>query len=142
MFPNTLDKIQDDFSIKVTEFYPFYVSEIKDLEKALTKKLIQNDKIFIDGVWRNLTPNDLNLFKYHSFVCRDNETKYLLEQKNLNSYTILECKGLEKHFVIVYDFFTSSKFNKEWNMIFSNIIESKKCEQVRQTNILNLEQNL
>ena len=50
MFPNTLDKIQDDFSIKVTEFYPFYVSEIKDLEKALTKKLIQNDKIFIDGV--------------------------------------------------------------------------------------------
>ena len=142
MFPNTLDKIQDDFSIKVTEFYPFYVSEIKSLEKALTKKLIQNNKICVKGVWRDLTANDLNLFKYHCFICRDIETKNLLEKRNLNSYTISECKGLEKHFVIVYNFFTTSKFKKEWNKIFSNIIISEKWEQIHHMNILNLQNNL
>ena len=143
MFPNTLDKVQDDFSIKVTDFYPFYVSELTNLEKALTKKLIQNNRIFVDGIWRDLTPNDLNLFKYHCFICRDDpKTKELLEKKNLNCYTISECKGLEKHFVIVYNFFTSSKFIKEWNIIFSNIIPSEKWENMRHLNYLNLQDNL
>ena len=130
IFPNTLDKAQDDFSIKVTQFYPFFVEDITSIEKSLKKKEI-------------LTENDLNLYKYHYLIYRDDKEdkiKNSLKNKNFNCRTISECKGLENHFIIIYNFFTNSEFNKEWNIIFSNINEG--WEQIHNINYLNLQQNL
>ena len=112
-FPNTLDKFQDDFSIKVTDHKPMIISDIDSLFSIFNdenKNLIQN----------------LTLSSLHCFICRDKETKKKLIKNKVMPRTIEESKGLEYDIVIVYNFFSSSQFYSLWDKLFreENLIES------------------
>ena len=112
-FPNTLDKFQDDFSIKVTDHKPMIINNINELFS-----IFNDEKI---NLVRNLTLSSL-----HCFICRDKKTKIELSRHKVMPRTIEECKGLEYDIVIVYNFFSSSKFYSLWDKLFreDNLSES------------------
>ena len=104
-FPNTLDKFQDDFSIKITEHKPMLVNNIKTLFDIFDDENV------------NLVKN-LTLSSLHCFICRDKKIKKKLIKYNVMPRTIEESKGLEYDIVIVYNFFSSSPFYSLWDKLF------------------------
>ena len=111
-FPNTLDKFQDDFSIKVTDHLPMLVIDNSSDEKD-SIFFIFNEEKTSDDLARNLT-----LSSNHCFICRDKKTKEKLMKKNVLPRTIEESKGLEYDIVIVYNFFSKSPFKTLWDKLF------------------------
>ena len=111
-FPNTLDKFQDDFSIKVTEHLPMLIIDNSNNEKE-SIFFIFNEEKTSDDLAKNLT-----LSSNHCFICRDKETKSKLIKKNVLPRTIEESKGLEYDIVIVYNFFSKSPFSSLWDKLF------------------------
>ena len=61
---------------------------------------------------------NLTLSSLHCFICRDKQTKIELERRRVMPMTIEESKGLEYDIVIVYNFFSSSKFESLWSKLF------------------------
>ena len=104
-FPNTLDKFQDDYSIKVTNFEPILVKDISPLFNIFANENTNLQK--------NLTLSSL-----HYFICLDKETKKELTKRKALARTIEESKGLEYDIVIVYNFFSSSKYYSLWDNLF------------------------
>ena len=104
-FPNTLDKFQDDFSIKVTDHKPMLLSNI-----GLLFSIFKDEK---NNLLKNLTLSSL-----HCFICRDKIIKNKLIKKNVMPRTIEESKGLEYEIVIVYNFFSTSSFYYLWDKLF------------------------
>ena len=104
-FPNTLDKFQDDFSIKVTEHKPMLIGNINSLFD-----------IFSDDNMNEV--KNLTLSSLHCFICRDKKIKRELTEYQVMPKTIEESKGLEYDIVIVYNFFSSSKCFTLWDKLF------------------------
>ena len=127
-FPNTLDKFKDDFSIKVTEYKPFLIKDIN-----LLFNIFNDENTYLE---KNLTLSSL-----HCFICRDKYTKHELERRNVMSMTIEECKGLEYDIVIVYNFFSSSKFQSLWSKLFREDYLEETIDEDKY-NILELEKIL
>ena len=113
LFPNTLDKFQDDFSIKIIDEKPIYISNIN----LLIKKFISNKNEKLDNQFLSFSAN-------HCFICRNREyAEKLSNEYNNRIYTlsIEESKGLEYEIVIISDFFSNSPFINEWNLFFQKI---------------------
>ena len=126
-FPNTLDKFQDDFSIKITEHKPMLVNNIKTLFDIFNDENV------------NLVKN-LTLSSLHCFICRDKIIKKELNRYNVMPRTIEESKGLEYDIVIVYNFFSSSPFYSLWDKLFreENLTESNDEFKSIITNLKNI----
>ena len=130
LFPNTLDKFKDDFSVKITNFKPVFLKDINNFMTLLSNK---GNNI--------LNRQNLTFSYYHCFICRSDKTaKSLSKQYNQSIYTtdILKSKGLEFEIVIVYNFFTESNYKEIWNLIFRKI-KLKTNEDLKSNglNILN-----
>ena len=109
LFPNTIDKFQDDFSIKIIEQKPIRLNNINQI---------------LNNINAN-NNNDYTLAANHCFIY-NNERDYqelsnLPGGNNIYKLNVEQTKGLEFEIVIVYNFFTSSKFQKIWEKIFNNI---------------------
>ena len=132
-FPNTLDKFKDDYSIKVTNYKPLL---IKNIEILFT--IFNNDDLYEE---KNLTLSSL-----HCFICRDKTTKLKLIERGALSRTIEEAKGLEYDIVIVYNFFSESKFYSLWDKLFreDNLKESENDSNISKLELekLLLKENL
>ena len=109
LFPNTIDKFQDDFSIKVIEQKPIYLKHID---------------LIIDNIIHNQENNDYTLTAKHCFIYNsenDGKELYNLYGDNIYKLSVEQSKGLEFEMVIVYNFFSSSKFQGLWDKIFDNL---------------------
>ena len=127
-FPNTLDKFKDDFSIKVTNYKPLLIRNINSLFN-----IFNDENTYLE---KNLTLSSL-----HCFICRDKQTKNQLERRRVMPMTIEESKGLEYDIVIVYNFFSSSKFESLWSKLFrDDYLED--IEGINKDNIYELEKIL
>jgi len=123
LFPNTLDKFQDDFSIKIIDEKPIYISNIN----LLIQKLIKDKNEEIKNEYLSFCAN-------HCFICRNKEYAEKLSNEYYNriyTLSIEECKGLEYETVIISDFFSNSPFINEWNLFF------KKTSLKNGDNIIN-----
>ena len=131
-FPNTLDKFQDDFSIKVTDHLSMLIIDDQNNEKDSIFSIFNEEKTENDLI-KNLT-----LSSNHCFICRDKNIKNLLSKKNVLPRTIEESKGLEYDIVIVYNFFTESPFYSLWDKLFrdDNLEEFSK---ERNSSVIELE---
>ena len=112
LFPNTLDEFQDDFSIKVIDQKPIILHNIN--------LIIQN----ITNSQNNNGGKDYTLAANHCFIYSNEEEGQQLNNlygDNIYKLNIEESKGLEFEMVIVYNFFSSSKFQKLWNKIFKKL---------------------
>ena len=131
MFPNTLDKFKDDFSVKITNFKPVFLMNLNSFIKLLSNKNINN----------NVNSQSLTFSYYHCFICRDDISAKKLSQKyNQNIFTIdiLKSKGLEYEIVIIYNFFTESKYKDIWNLVFRKLkIKNSDDFKINGMNILN-----
>ena len=126
-FPNTLDKFQDDFSFKITNSKPLIISNI-------------NSFFSIFGDENTNLVKNLTLSSLHCFICRDKKTKLYLKEKNVFVRTIEESKGLEYDIVIVYNFFSQSKFYYLWDKLFreENLSESNENDYISVSNLENI----
>ncbi len=115
LFPNTIDKIQDDFSIKVTSFIPTFVTNLN---------FLINPILYCQERYEG---ENLTLSNYHCFICRTTEEKQLILKKynkNIKVNDILECKGLEYEIVVIYNFFKS--IDENYNKSNDNYIKTGK----------------
>jgi len=109
LFPNTIDKFQDDFSIKIIDQKPIYLRNIN----LITNNIINTEQ-----------NNDYTLAANHCFIYNnenDGEKLRNLYGDRIYKLNVEQSKGLEFEMVIVYNFFTSSKFQGLWEKIFSNL---------------------
>ena len=109
LFPNTIDKFQDDFSLKILEQKPI---------------LLNNIDLIINNIANNQKNEDYTLSANHCFIynseCDEKELNLLYKDK-IYKLNIEESKGLEFEMVIVYNFFSSSKYQGLWNQIFQKL---------------------
>jgi len=111
LFPNTIDKFQDDFSIKVIEQKPIILHDINLIINNI-KNNSKNGK------------NDYTLAANHCFIYRDEEDGIKLNTlygENIYKLNVEQSKGLEFEIVIAFNFFSSSKFQGLWQKIFSKL---------------------
>ena len=118
LFPNTIDKIQDDFSVKVTSFIPTFVTDLDFLIDPIHKK-----KESFEGEFFTLS-------NYHCFICKTRNERELINKKyneDINVNDVMSCKGLEYEIVVIYNFFTSidEEEEKEKNIDPKKIIIEK-----------------
>ena len=128
LFPNTLDKFQDDFSIKVIDQKPIILKNIDLIIQNITNNQQNNGNM------------DFTLAANHCFIYNnENDEKELnnLYGENIYKLNIEESKGLEFEMVIVYNFFSSSKFQSLWNKIFRNL-KGGKNEDINATSKVQL----
>ena len=114
LFPNTLDEFQDDFSIKIIEQKPIYLKNINSI---------------INNIINNNENQDYTLTANHCFIYNSDEAEIALNNlygDNIYKLSVEQCKGLEFEMVIVYNFFSYSKFQGLWEKIFSNLKGEKK----------------
>ena len=117
LFPNTLDKIQNNYSVKITKYYPVIINKLDAITNILTN---------ISNISTNYT-----FSTQHCFICKNKEIAKALElkyQKQIFTSDIFRSKGLEYEVVIIYNFFSDSKFSSIWNQIIKNIIIKDKEE--------------
>ena len=129
LFPNTLDKFQDDFSIKIIEQKPIY---------------LKNIDLIIDTIKNSEKSKDYTLVANHCFIYNNEKDGELLNNlygDKIYKLNVEQSKGLEFEMVICYNFFTSSKFQNLWEKIFKNITEEKKnyCDSINSSSIIKLE---
>ena len=126
-FPNTLDKFQDDFSLKITDSKPMIIRDI-------------NNFFSIFGDENTNLVKNLTLSSLHCFICRDKATKIDLKKYNVFARTIEESKGLEYDIVIAYNFFSKSPFYYLWDKLFreENLSESTGCDYISASNLENI----
>ena len=139
LFPNTIDKFQDDFSIKIIKQKPVNLENI-DL---IIKQIIGNDdddkennsKKFIkpfDNSYNEINSKEKNdesnkdytLAANHCFIYNSEEDGKVLNElygNKIYKLSVEQSKGLEFELVIVYNFFLSSKFQGIWERIFSDL---------------------
>ena len=116
LFPNTIDKFQDDFSIKIIDQKPIHLSDIN-----LIVNKINN---YNNGNGNNNINNDYTLAANHCFIYsneQDGEELTNLYGENIFKLSVEQSKGLEFEMVIVYNFFSSSNFQGLWDKIFRNL---------------------
>jgi hypothetical protein len=109
LFPNTLDKFEDDFSIKVIEQKPIYLKTINLIINSIINK-----------------KKDFTLTANHCFIYNNEQDGEELEKlygENIYKLSVEESKGLEFELVICYNFFSTSKFQSLWEKIFKNLRE-------------------
>ena len=112
LFPNTIDKFQDDFSIKIIEQKPVYINNIdKIIDYIINKGKTDENNI------------DYTLAANHCFIYNSEGDREELDKLGNEIYklSIEQSKGLEFELVIVYNFFSSSKFQAIWEKIFSDL---------------------
>ena len=109
LFPNTIDKFHDDFSLKILDQKPI---------------LLNNIDLIINNITNNQKNEDYTLSANHCFIynseCDEKELNRLYKDK-IYKLNIEEAKGLEFEMVIVYNFFSSSKYQGLWNQIFQKL---------------------
>ena len=128
LFPNTIDKFQDDFSIKIIERKPIYLNNIN----LIIDKISNNQQ--------NNNARDYTLTANHCFIYNDEKDGDNLNQlygDNIYKLNVEQSKGLEFELVISYNFFSSSKFQGLWNKIFSNI-EGEKNNSINSSSVIKL----
>ena len=109
LFPNTIDKFQDDFSIKIIEQKPIY---------------LRNIDLIINNIINNHQNDDYTLAANHCFLYNNENDETILDNlygDNIYKLNVEQSKGLEFEIVIVYNFFSSSKFQGLWEKIFKNL---------------------
>ena len=123
LFPYTLDKFKDDFSVKITPFRPTLINE-KDFIYLIN---IIKGKIGLEQL-------SLTLSYYCTFICRNNESiikfnnKYLkYNEGEVYIIDIEQSKGIEYNIIILYNFFTDcSEENKRFWEWFIQKTKTKK----------------
>ena len=126
LFPNTIDKFQDDFSIKIIDQKPIY---------------LKNINLIIDTIINNQQNNDYTLVANHCFIynCeKDGDKLNELYGENIYKLNVQQTKGLEFEMVIVYNFFSSSKYQGLWDKIFRNL-KGEKNNSINSSSRLQLE---
>ena len=131
-FPNTLDKFQDDFSIKITDHLPMLIIDDYNSQNDSIFSIFNKDKTESDLI-KNLT-----LSSNHCFICRGKKTKQELKKKNVLPRTIEESKGLEYDIVVVYNFFSESPFYSLWDKLFRDDNLNEFSEK-RNSSVIELE---
>ena len=114
LFPNALDKFQDDFSIKIIDQKPIYLKHID---------------LIIDNIINTHISKDYTLAANHCFIYNnyiDGEELDKLYGDKIYKLNVEQSKGLEFEMVICYNFFTSSKFQNIWEKIFKNLREENE----------------
>ena len=111
LFPNTIDKFQDDFSIKVIDQKPI---------------ILHNINLIINNIKNNSKngKKDYTLTANHCFIYRSEEDGIKLNNlygENIYKLNVEQSKGIEFEMVIAYNFFSSSKFQGLWHKIFSKL---------------------
>ena len=114
LFPNTIDKFQDDFSIKIIEQKPIILNNINSIINSITNIYNKEES----------KKNDYTLAANHCFIYNNESDGQELDQLYIDyiyKLNVEQCKGLEFELVIVYNFFSSSKFQGLWHKMFANL---------------------
>ena len=127
-FPYSVDKLKEDISLKLTSFKPMLLNDLSKIEEII----IVNQNI--ESVNKNLT-----LSRYSAWLFRSEETEKQIRNKytergvcQIDTYQIHECKGMEFELVIVYNFFTESKYIKLWDKVLNQITLEKKSSDLEE----------
>ena len=123
LFPLTVDKFKEDVSLKIIPYKPILLSYLNEIESIIGIK--NTEKVFIS---ESMTFSYNTCWLFHStqtmerikaqYSRRRNENNM---QSEIDGMTVQECKGLEYEIVLVYNFFTDSKFRNIWYQIIQNI---------------------
>ena len=100
LFPNTIDKFQDDFSIKIIERKPIFLNNINLIIDKITNKDENNNN------------HDYTLTANHCFIYNSEKDGDELNRSygdDIYKLNVEQSKGLEFEIVIAYNFFSSSK---------------------------------
>ena len=161
LFPNTIDKFQDDFSLKIIDQKPIILKNlnliIDNIKNIKNKDEIKNNKIKEENnYYKKNNDNKINdeneeeededddytLAANHCFIYnseKDGEELNKLYGDSIYKLNVEETKGLEFEMVIVYNFFSSSKFQGLWNKIFKNInINNEFNDSINQSSKIQL----
>ena len=109
LFPNTIDKFKDDFSIKIIDQKPIYLTNLQ---------------LIINNIINTQESNDYTLAANHCFIYYNERDGKELNEKykdKIYKLNVELSKGLEFEVVIVYNFFSSSNHQDIWEKIFSKI---------------------
>ena len=137
LFPLTVDKFKEDVSLKIIPYKPILLSNLNEIESLITTK--STIKAFIS---ESMTFSYNTCWLFHSTQTMERiKTKYSRQrnrneilnegmQSEIDGMTVQECKGLEYEIVLVYNFFTDSKFRNVWYQIIQNV-ESQPNDNIQ-----------
>jgi hypothetical protein len=112
LFPNTLDKYKDDFSLKIIDQKPIILKNIDNIINKIINNNNEDDN------------SDYSLAAHHCFIYNDEIEGEILHEfygNQIFKLNVEQSKGLEFEVVIVYNFFSSSKFQNLWNKMFEKL---------------------
>ena len=124
LFPNTLDFKEPDVALKISPFKPTLMTNLSALKTMILSSPDNNE-------FEKFMNNKMTFAFYSCWLFSKNETmerirkEYSLTQDKCEIYamTVTECKGLEYEIVIVYNFFSDSKFKGFWEKLLNNVTE-------------------
>ncbi len=83
LFPNTIDKFQDDYSIKILQQKPIHLKNIDSIINRINNNIDINNK------------KDYTLAANHCFIYSNEDDEKELNENNIYKLNVEECKGLD-----------------------------------------------
>ena len=116
LFPDTLDQFKEDISVKLTPFKPLLLNSLDEL-----KTIILNPQEQYENANLTFSCYSCWLFKNKATIERVKEEFTFNNKCEIFPSDVFDSKGMEYEIVIIYNFFTDSKYRKIWENILSNI---------------------
>ena len=116
LFPDTLDQFKEDISVKLTPFKPLLLDSLDEL-----KTIILNPKEQYENANLTFSCYSCWLFKNKATIDKVKEEFTVNNKCEIFPSDVFDSKGMEYEIVIIYNFFTDSKFRKIWENILTNI---------------------